>query len=290
MAKKRGVIILAIGHPYYGCYAAQLARSIRATDPDVELALAHAHGSTTHLPTLAPFDHVIEIPAEYTHTNGLPDYFKAKTFIYELSPFDTTIGMDADTIWLPRKPISQLFDQLDGLEFTMAPRGAELVETATPGLIHWADPQEIRAAYNIPDGELLFNLSSEFMYFKKNKRVKKLFTEAQKIFTSPLVQYKTFGHTMPDELAFAIAMMKTKVYPPREMFLPIYWEQYEKKNMAAAMMYETFWAYSLGGNMVTREMKQFYGNLANHYNKKFGISGYFDARDKRSFLSERTSI
>lgn len=289
--KTRGILILAIGHPYYGNYAAQLARSIRFVDKDIPIALAHADGALTHLPTTAPFTHVIEIPAEYTHTNGLKDYLKAKTYIYELSPFDTTIALDADTLGLPRRPVSYLFDKLEGLEFTMAHRGAELVENAKPGLLHWVeDPQTIREAYGIADGEWLFNLSSEFIYFKKTKRVKKLFTETQKIFTSPKIEYKTFGHTMPDELAFCIAMMITKVYPPREMFLPIYWEQFERKNLAAAMMYEMFWFYSLGGNVVTREMKAFYGNLANHYNSKFGVSGYFDARDKRSFLPERSSI
>ncbi len=288
--KKRGVVLMAVGHPFFGCYAIQCARSIRATDPDVEIALLHADGSLTHLPTLVPFDHIIEIPKEYIYTNTLKDYLKAKTYIYDLSPFDTTIFLDADTIWLPRKRITELFDRLEGLDFTMAHRGSELVENAKPGLIHWADPQKIKEAYKIPDGEYLYNLSSEFIYFKKTKAVKKLFTEAQKIFIDPKVEYKRFSHSMPDELAFSIAMMKTKVYPPKEMFLPVYWEQFEKKNMAANMMYESFYAYSLGGNILTREMKTFYGNLANHYNQKFGVSGYFDARDKRSFLSERTSI
>lgn len=290
MGKKRGVIILAAGHPFYGCYAIQLCRSIKAMDPSVEVAVAYCDQALSHLPTTKPFDHVIEIPVEYYMTNGLKDYLKAKTYLYELSPFDTTIFLDADTIWLPRKKVSDLFDRLEGFGFIMAHRGAELVEDAKPGLIHWADPQAIKEAYNIPDGEYLYNLSSEFIYFTKNKQVKKLFTEAQKIFVDPKVEYKRFGHSMPDELAFAIAMMKTKVYPPREMFLPVYWEQFEKKNLAANMMYESYYAYSLGGNMLTREMKSFYGNLAGHYNKQFGVSGYFDARDKRSFLDERTSI
>jgi hypothetical protein len=84
--------------------------------------------------------------------------------------------------------------------------------------------------------------------------------------------------------------MKTEIYPHAYPFLPFYWEHFEKKHLPVCDIYKQFYAISLGGNLNDKTSAQAYDSLAGHYNKQFGINGYFPARDKKSWLPERTII
>lgn len=287
----RGVLLLAVGHPYYGNYAIQLARSINAIDPNIPVAVVQGEGALGHIHpnNYRHFSEIIEIPTEYIYTNSIKDFLKAKTYLYNLSPFDKTIFIDADVIWCPQKPITQLFDLLDGKKFTMSNRGCNDIEKAHDGFIHWAKPKDIMEKYDIKSG-YLYNLASEFMYFEKCKEVKKLFKIAQEVFEKPKIEYKRFSFSMPDELAFEIATLKTGLYPHVAPFIPFYWEHFEKKRMVVRDIYDNFYGYSCGGNITEKMCADIYNSLANNANKKYGIKGYFPMKDKKSFLSERSHI
>lgn len=287
---KQGVILLAIGHPYYGDYALQLCRSIKSTSPQTTIVLAHGDGGGGHInKKTSAFDSMIEIPKEYIYTDIRKDYLKAKTYLYDISPFDESIFLDADMIWLPQKPIHDLFTLFKDVKFTISNRGSIPIEKATESFIHWAKPSIIMDKYKIKEG-ILYNLASELIYWKKGKEVKAMFDIAKQVFEKPLIEFKQFGHSMPDELAFEIAILKTKLYPHISPFVPFYWEHFERKRMRPKEIYENFYAYSIGGNIVTKPCALIYNALANHYNKQFGVNGYFPARDKKSFLPERKHI
>ncbi len=279
-----GVLLLSLGNPFYGNYAVQLARSIKAVDPTINISVAH-HGSVLSHNTKLPFDNMIEVPKEYFTTDGLPDYIKAKTFLYDLSPYDETIFIDADVIWLPNKPITELFNEFNDIKITFSNRGKQKLSEAKNGFIHWAEPTEIARVYG-QDG-WLHNLASEFIYWKKDNEIELFFKLVQEIYADPKIEYKKFGIGLPDELAFELAMLTTGIEPHKSPFIPFYWEQFEKKLMPVYEMYQKYYGYSLGGNVNTGQVANIYNNLANHYNKKFGVNGYFPARDKRSWLPER---
>lgn len=286
----KGVILLAVGHPYYGDYAMQLCRSIKAVCPTAVVALAHGDGGGGHVNAKNnPFDFLIDIPHEYMYTNGMKDYLKTKTCLYDLSPFKESMFLDADMIWCPQKPIELLFEQFKDIKFTISNRGSIPIEEAKEGFIHWASPKVIMEKYGIKNG-LLYNLASELIYWKKDKKVKALFDVAKDVFEKPLIEFKKFGHSMPDELAFEIAILKTKIYPHAGPFIPFYWEHSERRLLRVKEIYENYFAYSIGGNIVTKTCATIYNALASHYNKQFGVHGYFPAKDKKSFLSERRSI
>lgn len=282
-----GVLLLALGHNFYGNYAVQLARSIKAVDPTMNVSIAYSGTVLNHNSNL-PFDQEIIIPDEYFMSDGLPDYIKAKTYLYELSPYENTIFIDADVIWLPQKPVTNLFDEFKEIDITFSSRGKQKITDAKPGFIHWAEPEEIVRVYG---GEgWLYNLASEFIYFRKCDRIKEFFELAQEIYINPQITYKRFAHRLPDELAFELAMIKTGIYPHADVFTPFYWEQFEKKSMPVDQMYKEYYGYSMGGNVNTHGQEQIYNNLANHFNSKFGISGYFPAKNKQSYLNERQSL
>lgn len=283
----RGVLLLALGNPYYGNYAVQLARSIKAVSPNIHISIAYSNGVLSHNKTL-PFDAQIEVPKECYTTNGLPDYLKAKTYIYNLSPYDETIFLDADIIWLPEKPIEELFDECKGSKITISNKGREKLSEAKKGFIHWADPEHIREAYG-NDG-WLYNLASEFIYFERFDEVEELFDIAKEVYLRPGIEYKKFAFHLPDELAFEIAMIKTGLYPHKERFFPFYWEQYEKKGLKRYEMQKNYYGLSIGGNVLSDGEKKMYNELASIANAKFGISGCFPAKNKMSFLNERKSL
>lgn len=283
----RGVLLLCLGNPYYGRYASQLCRSIKSVDPDIKVAVAYSENVFSH-ETQDPFDEKILVPKEYYYNGGFPDYIKAKVYLYNLSPFNETIFLDADTIWLPNKKITTLFEDFKDVSFTISNRGREKLSEAKDGFIHWASPIHIREQY----GEVgwLYNLASEFIYFRKSEEVENLFKEAQEIYDNPKIKFKKFATGLPDELAFLLAMIKTETYPHQAPFLPIYWEQFEKKSPKPQDLYQNYYAYSLGGNVNTPQQEQIYNNLANHYNAKFGVNGYFPAKNKLSWLPERKTL
>lgn len=283
----QGVLLLALGNAFYGNYAVQLARSIKAASPNTSVSVAYSGNVLSHNREL-PFDHKIVVQNDYFITNGFPDYLKAKTHLYELSPYDKTIFIDADVIWCPNRPITELFEQLSEVDVTFSNKGRQKLSEARKGFIHWANPEDIAKEYGSEGW--LYNVASEFIYFRKSKEVQEFFEVAQRAYLDPKIEYKKFAFHLPDELAFEIAMIHTGLYPHKEMFMPFYWEQYEKRGLKRHEIQAQYYGLSIGGNLLTEGEKQMYNELANIANSKFGISGYFDARSKMSWLIERKEL
>ncbi len=286
---KKGVLLLALKHAYYGNYAAQLAASIKFTAPDIPIAILHDDVGIRHLTPArkALFSHIIKIDEKLMYCNGRQQTLRAKTYIYDLTPFDTTIFLDADMLWLPRKPITELFDSLQAYDFTMANRGATCITQATDRFINWAKPKDIIEHYGYG---MLYNLSSEFIYFRKSKEAEKLFTAAKEAYDTMKVNCMMFAGGIPDEMAFTVAMLQTGIYPHTAPFTPCYWEQFMNKNLAPTIMYKQYYAYSLGGAIQSKRIKTFHDNLANFYCNKMNIGRYFPLQSKRSWLPERVNI
>lgn len=285
----RGVLILATGHPNYGTYANQLCMSIKASDPDIKIALAYNGLSLSHVGKPL-WDNKIIIDDELIKTNGLPDHVKAKLHIYELSPFETTMYIDADVIWHPGRKISALFDELEQYNFTMSNRSVEEIGKAKDTHLHWAKPSSLMNKYKFKEDKKLYNMASEFIYFKKSPEIEWFFNEAIAVHEDQPEIQKKFAHNMPDELAFEIASIKTGIEPHKSPFIPFYWEEFERRNLVVSEMYKQYWAFSIGGNSIQSQPKNIYNNLAGVYNRAFGLDGYFPARDKREWLPERVTL
>ena len=156
----RGVIILALGHAYWGRWAYNLAMSLKYTCPEIKITLLYCGNGITHIADRTLFDKVIEVPSKYYTTHGRVQYLKAKTALYKLSPYSETIYLDADMIWLPKKSIMKLFNELN-VDFTMANRSWMALEsenlTDTFGV--WASPKHIKEVFKFKEGRF-YNLSS----------------------------------------------------------------------------------------------------------------------------------
>jgi hypothetical protein len=287
----KGVLILAMGHPYYGEMAANLAMSLKFADKETKICLAWEGDAKNHLTPakLNLFDVIKEVPQEYILKGGKKAYFKAKTYINKLTPFDETIFLDADMIWFGKKPISQLFEELKDLDFTIQNR--DFIDFAVPIVNEnysiWANVQEIKDTYKFNKGRY-YSLHSEFIYFKKTKAVEAYFKDVQKIYENPKVKATVFAGDIADELAFTIAMCKHELYPHKTPFLPIYWAKAET-SISINKAIEKYYAYSMGGNTVNSTMTQKYDAMAKAYAYHMGLKAW-TFKPKNRWLQERQKL
>lgn len=288
ISNKRGVLILALGHPYYGCYAFNLALSIKASCPHMPVAIAYNDTGIQHLdpPRKALIDLFLKVDQSYF----TEDIIRAKLYLDKISPFEETLALDADIIWFPQRPVDALMNSLASSEVAISNKGYMPLKDAHDKFIQWTKGSEILKAYPEFADRKLYNLFSEMIWFKKGETTTRLFDEARRIAQDPKVSYMQFAGGMPDELAFELAMMSLDMELQKQPLTPFYWEVFEKKNLAANIMYQQFYAYSMGGAFLMDSVIKFYDNLAKYYTNKFSLPYHFPARQKRTFLPERANI
>lgn len=291
MEKTRGIILLSLGSPYYMRMAANLAFSLK-----VNTSLpVHLFSNNHTIPDidLSNFDKITVPPESIYMRNGRPEYFRAKTCLYDLSPFDETIYLDVDMVALPNKKFDELFQQLAGAELVFACRGSENIATLDEKISQWASIPEIVKVHDIKAGSW-YQLSSEFIYFKKTEGNKKFFDTARAFYDAPKVNFLKFGGCMADELAFGAASMINNHYPAFDQYTPIYWPQAERHRVVKVIdpyVVENYYAYSMGHAYNDQNQKGFYNNMMQfYYNAKGRRDKFFPAQNKKLFVPDRERI
>ena len=276
---KKGILIIACGHQYYGKMAAALAASIRLKS-DIAIHLAYAGNALTLLKDneLKLFNSKSEIPNDFYYHAGQAKWIRTKMFIYDLSPFDETLYLDSDMLWLKLSP-DELMNELSAHDITFPNHGVN--ETM------WAKSGEIKAAYG--EGKY-YSIHSELIYFKKNDKVKRWFDTAKEVYDNLKVSHKVFAGAIPDELPFSIAGALTETYPHEDNYKPVYWGHIEKKHKQIYQIATEYWAFSMGGNVNTNKEKIIYDILSEMTYKKLGLQGFHKWTEKRNFLKERKNV
>lgn len=288
----KGILIIAVGHPFYGRMAFNLAVSLKTTDPSCNVALAHDGGSLSDLFRYdldTWIDQQIRIPDEMLRHGYSLSYVRPKLFMYDLSPYDETIFLDADTIWLPWKPVTNLFTQLQPYDFTMANRGYYEITDAEPDdkYSRWCKLSEVKAEYG--KGRY-YSLHSEVVYFKRSDQVAKYFSKAKEVYDGCKISYTNFADTIPDELAFSIAGISTGLYPHKDDFIPSYWYQASDQKLSAQDIYRNFYLYSIGGNAISEKFRRIYDDLAAYYFQRAMLQYPYRVVHKKRFLKERIAL
>jgi hypothetical protein len=234
-----------------------------------------------------------ECPHEYFHKEAKTVYVKAKTHLYDLSPYDETIFLDADTIMLPLKSIADTFVELKDLDFTMENRGrVNLAEIRVTDTYLWATIPDVISAYKFTKG-FLYGLHSEFIYFKKNDRVKKYFDTVKQEFSNPhsVPMAHVFDGDIPDEFAFAMAMIKHEMYPHTCPYIPLYWYLTDN-HLGTKMSFvnANFLGYSIGGNKIPETARRNYDRTAAAAFQRLGIRNPYQVKQKKQFAASRTKM
>jgi hypothetical protein len=293
MKTNRGIVLIVLGDPFYGRMAFNLLLGLKHTEPEMPVTLIHDSGAITHLrPSQRKmFNAMVPCSPEHYMLNGKMQYYMPKLHLYELSPYKETIFLDADMLWLPRKKPSQLFDELAAVDFAMINEGYVSMNGAdkfsNQKYTFWVDPNKIKEAYpdnkNVQSGKL-FQYRSEFIYFRKNKESKKLFTLAQKIYRNPKALPVKMGEKIPDEYAFNIAGLLLGIEPHEFNYCPVYWEfLHGRLRLTESELYNRYYGYSMGGSMNIDRQKNFYNELVKYYSMHAHLQNTFRWENKINF-------
>jgi hypothetical protein len=274
----KGILINALGHPYFGRYAYNLAVTIKAVEK-IPICLVHDYSAVSHLTEeqLEIFD--IRIPSSLSPSCG------SKLHAYDLSPFEKTLVLDADMIWLPKHNPSDLFDSLEGIKFTAITEGS--TDKPSSHYFFWGHIEEIREKYKIAG--VVHQLRTEVMYFERDEAVERMFKKAQEIYLNPGLKYvKEFAGGVPDEMALNIAAGIEGIEPHDNTWKPSYWAQlFQNQIPPLDQLYREYYLLSAGGNINTQNVKNLYNTLVKAQSPKLGLAFCFPIQSKHSFLENR---
>src|SRR5687767_9890096 len=113
LKQETGILLLAIGHPYYGRMAYNLAISLKANDINTHITLVYTDSAITHINqrNMWVFDNKMPYP-------NTDEPFGVKLKLYDLTPYERTIYIDVDALWVNKQSPAKLFEQLKGIPFT----------------------------------------------------------------------------------------------------------------------------------------------------------------------------
>lgn len=282
-----GILILALCHPYYGRMAYNLAMSIKSRDIHTSITLVYNRLAVSHInnDNMWVFDNKMEIPDD-----KIP--FGKKLEIYNFSPYERTIYLDADTLWVNKSAPSALFDQLRGIPFTGITEGFHDYSDPSKSdpskhYFFWADLDEIKKEYEIKN--TIFQWRSEFLYFEKCQKTKELFDCAIDIYSDTgLDSIKMFADYIPDEIAFNIACGIHGIAPHKYKWQPSYWDRLHGGNIPPIEeLNSKYYIISCGSNANYGALKRVYDRVTAASAYKIKLQHVFPLISKKEMLTTR---
>lgn len=290
-----GILLLAMGHPNYLQMACNLAMSIRCAAPNVKICVAW-HG--TNPKTLPPdklklFTDFVEVPQKMLLKKKQVRYFRVKTQLNKLTPYDSTLFLDVDLLWSSQHNITQLFIEFKDLEYTASNWGGDVLEEGKPAMHPdvWADTLHIAKAYKLW-GKKYIPLHSELIWFKKCEAVDRLFALALEIFDKPKVPVFKYADDVPDEFAFNVATAVLEMYPHKTPWLPIWWHNRKAdRNVPGPEIFKRgYLGISVAGNNTNEMVRNRYNQLMRYNAQKNGVQNPWKIQPKKRWLPERKAV
>lgn len=297
LKQQQGILLLALGSPYYGRMAYNLAISIKAKDSTVHITLVYTDAAIAHLNerNMWVFDNKMPYPETLQP-------FGVKLKLNELTPYDRTLYIDVDTLWINKQSPAELFDKLKGIPFTGITEGMHDYNEPSKSdhskhYFFWADLDEIKTKY-IVDGKL-YQWRSEFIYFEKSETTEDFFNIAQIIYEvnstgiskgnhEPLSTIKKFADTIPDELAINIATNICSIAPHQYKWQPTYWDRLHGGNMPPIEALQNLYhVISCGSNASYGALKRVYDRVCAASACKIGLQHVFPLISKKEMLINR---
>lgn len=274
----RGVLTMALKHPLYGRYAYNLAMSIKSANFKTQVAviadqaaLAHLHPGQRMI-----FDYIIPPAVEKPLVN--------KFHLINLSPFEETLFVDADMIFSPLADFNEFWRSMTNVEWTMANRGSD---DLIKGISEWTTKEDIEAAYG--GVNQWYDLSSEWIYFKKNDLTYTIFANAEMYYEENKLKVREFAGDRPDEPYFNLSLISVNHKPHQAPYQPTYWQP-AMKGFPGIMAIKKGWmAFSVGGKLIPQQQQQVYDELLKNASFRMNMPSMKIAQ-KMNQLSERKVI
>lgn len=208
---QKGILIVALGHPNFAKMAINLAISVKANSPDTPVALAHNYESLNFLEAKyrknIDFDFYLD-ESYYRHKNKNA-FGMMKTRIYEFTPFEHTLYIDADSLMIKDKTPQRFFDEID-LHSFIIPHGGEMNPTSDAHDLHthWVKFRDVKNLFKFKDCKIMGYCQSSVIGFKKCELAKEIFAKANFVYhtlAEKNLAENMWFNTVPDELCFWLA-------------------------------------------------------------------------------------
>lgn len=262
---EQGVIILSLKKAAYSMGAFNLALSIRHYNPSIHITLVtdNEHQRHFHPEHYTVFDSIKTISPSHFIDRGLFQPALAKLNISKYSSYKRALYLDADSIVL--QDIQPLFDKLNGHEF----KG-----NVINGYTQWTDEQTFRQFFGFACG---VTINSSWFYFEDGCRV---FEQALKFYSKGFDQEKIepkWGVSLPDELFFNAALIKTKINPKVD-YEPMFFGNVIDQRSLSEIQDQFFSLTLYGGQKTVRRVYiDFYDRLCFKFCTERGIEHRFKA-------------
>lgn len=278
---KKGILIIATRSPIYGNMAYNLCMTIKASGSKLPVCLVHDLAAIRHLKEddLKLFD--ILQPTE-------KNWNDIRFSIDEISPFDHTMQLDADMLWLKKQP-EELFKKYSAQSFICTNEGYHDIESGIEDLTgnyQWlGDLKTTIKTYNLTGK--IYQMRWELLMFKKTKAFNRILLGAKDIRNNPKMKTWQFEGQPVDEFAFYVSACKEGAEMAAAPFLPAYWG---RRDYPLWELTATYYAVSFGGNTASPHFMKQYDLIMNGAAYKTGLKHRFQLQSKRDFIPERKII
>lgn len=234
-AQALGVLLIAVQRPFYGRLAYNMALSLKLDQPDLPILLLADEPALAGLDERRRrvFDELrAPDPADYLSAAG-PNPFRLKTRLYDYSPFETTLYLDADGLFFNAyRDFDDLRGELEGCAFQIQEefrygsrhRGAKVQYP-------WADLDEAWARHGLAEDVAFVDYNSSFVWFSRSEANRRYFQRVKTIYDEPRIRVHAIGGRFPpDELAFSLASAELRHESCRPDYRPIYLQCYSERH------------------------------------------------------------
>ena len=283
----KGFLLIATSHPYYGRMAANLAASIKAADPDANIAVVTDSVGLKHLNDAEKglFTRIINTTDAGVGVGGV---MRLRMNLPDWSPWEETIAMDVDTIWLPKADPEACFALLKDRDFTIVNEGYTDLDTGekvgNKNYTYWGNVDDIKEAYGI-SGKF-WQCRGEFIVFRKTEAVEEMYAIARDILNDPKVTTQKLAGAVTDEFALNVALNICNIEPHQVAWQPAFWPAM-RGHIPPIYQLGNYFAVSFGGNNLTDATVRAHKIIAGNAARVTGVPYRFHLHPKRNFLQER---
>jgi hypothetical protein len=245
------------------------------------------------------FNHIIELdPKEYT-VNGKQNHVLNKFRLFELSPFEETIYLDADSVWSRGRNINDLFEQFKAVDFGFTTYNEnEYFPINSEKSIFWCKEgnniNDFNKFFKFKKDAIFYHVQASFLYFKKTEKAKQIFDKALEVFLKRDFDFREWADGMADELAFdlALALLNYKTenhYSGNIFYYPLNANKKVRIN-DLPNIYKNYFYISLAGHQMHNDFISLYDRLVKYYSQqdlRLGTSEIYLWKNKADFLTER---
>ena len=285
-----GILLVAGGYELYGSCAVNLAMSLKAYDPSIQICLVHDNKAIAHLgdAELELFDTLIVADEADYLIDGKKQYQRLKLCAYKYSPFINSLYIDVDTIWFPKKKVSDLISSLMQYDFYIGKNTdfdpADKVKRMS-NYTYWGDPVKTSRYFGLKN-KMPQTISGVF-WFKKCEYCAGIFSRALQVYGDKKAPTQKWANGIADEYCFNVSLSERN-YQQDNCHI-VYFDK-SNGNISREQMFSNFWGLAAGGNKLSYIVRDLYNDLVDLYHTNFNFEIKRKHVDKIAVIKERRNF